>query len=80
MQKKHQPIRPRPTYSYNNPRHSHLQKYVKIHFENEALLTLKFTGSLENETVEQVIHAISIAAQIDYEIEDRDIWFKEQLK
>ncbi len=57
------------------------RKYnVKIHFENEALLTLRFTGSLENETVEQVIHAIGIAAQIDYEIEDRDIWFKEQSK
>ena len=54
------------------------RKYnVKIHFENEALKNLKFTGSLENETVEQVIHAIGIAAHIDYEIEDRDIWFKE---
>lgn len=57
------------------------RKYdVKIHFESEALLSLRFTGSLENETVEQVIHAIGIAAQIDYEIEDRDIWFKEQSK
>jgi len=55
------------------------RKYnVKIHFENEALKNLRFTGSLENETVEQVIHAIGIAARIDYEIEDRDIWFKEQ--
>jgi ferric-dicitrate binding protein FerR (iron transport regulator) len=57
------------------------RKYnVKIHFESEALKNLKFTGSLENETVEQVINAIGIAAQIDYEIEDRDIWFKEQSK
>ena len=57
------------------------RKYnVKIHFESEALKHLRFTGSLENETVEQVIHAIGISAQIDYEIEDRDIWFKEQLK
>jgi transmembrane sensor len=53
---------------------------VNIHFESEAIKTLRFTGSLENETVEQVIHAISIAAQIDYEIEDCDIWFKEQSK
>lgn len=57
------------------------RKYnVKIHFENEALKTLRFSGSLENETVEQVIHAIGIAAHIDYEIADRDIWFKEQPK
>lgn len=57
------------------------RKYnVNIHFESESLKSLKFTGSLENETVEQVIHAIGISAQIDYEIEDRDIWFKEQTK
>lgn len=57
------------------------RKYnVNIHFESEAIKTLRFTGSLENETVEQVIHAIGIAAQIDYEIEDRDIWFKEPSK
>lgn len=55
------------------------RKYnVNIHFESEALKSLRFTGSLENETVEQVIHAIGISARIDYEIEDRDIWFKER--
>ncbi|WP_167613669.1 FecR family protein [Maribellus sediminis] len=54
------------------------RKYdVKIHFRDEALKNLKFTGSLENETVEQVMEAIRIAAQIDYEIEDRDIWLKQ---
>jgi ferric-dicitrate binding protein FerR (iron transport regulator) len=57
------------------------RKYdVKIQFENEALKALKFTGSLENETVEQVIEAIGIAANIDYEIEERDIRFKEKIK
>lgn len=57
------------------------RKYdVNIHFESDALRSLRFTGSLENETVEQVIHAIGIAAQIDYEVEDRDIWFKEKSK
>jgi ferric-dicitrate binding protein FerR (iron transport regulator) len=57
------------------------RKYdVQIHFESEALKNLKFTGSLENETVEQVIHAIGIAAKINYKIEDRDIWLKEQTK
>ncbi len=55
------------------------RKYdVKIHFESEKLKKLKFSGSLENETVEQVIEAIGIAANIDYEIQDRDVWFKEK--
>lgn len=55
------------------------RKYdVKIYFENETLKHLKFTGSLENETVEQVIEAIGIAAKIDYKIEDREIWLKER--
>jgi len=53
------------------------RKYdVKIYFENEDLKKLKFTGSLENETIEQVIEAIGIAANINYEIEDRDVWLK----
>lgn len=57
------------------------RKYdVKIYFESEKLKTLKFTGSLENETVEQVIEAIGIAANIDYEIEEREIWLKEKVK
>lgn len=57
------------------------RKYnVNIHFESETLKSLKFTGSLENETVEQVIHAIGMSAQIDYEIQDRDIWLREQMK
>lgn len=57
------------------------RKYdVKIQFENETLKALKFTGSLENETVEQVIEAIGVAANIDYTIVDRDILFKEKIK
>jgi hypothetical protein len=57
------------------------RKYdVKIHFENTNLKALKFTGLLENETVEQVIEAISIAANINYEIDEREIWLKEQTK
>ena len=57
------------------------RKYdVKIHFQDENLKKLKFTGSLENETVEQVIEAIGIAAQIDYEIDEREIWLKNREK
>ena len=57
------------------------RKYdVKIHFENESLKGLKFTGVLANETVEQIFEAIGIAAHIDYEIEDRSIRIKERNK
>lgn len=56
------------------------RKYdVKIRFEDEMLKKLKLTGSLENETVEQVIEAIGIAANIDYQIEDRNILFKQKI-
>ncbi|NQU55219.1 MAG: FecR family protein [Bacteroidetes bacterium] len=53
------------------------RKYdVKIHFENKEIQNFKFTGALENETIEQVIEAIGMAANIDYKIEERDIWIK----
>lgn len=54
------------------------RKYdMKIHFENEKLKNLKFTGSLQNETIEQVIEAIGIAAHINYRIDEREIWLSE---
>lgn len=54
------------------------RKYdMKIHFENENLKKLKFTGSLQNETIEQVIEAIGIAAHINYKIDEREIWLSE---
>jgi ferric-dicitrate binding protein FerR (iron transport regulator) len=57
------------------------RKYdVKIQFENDALKKIKFSGSLKDETVEQVIEAIGIAAHIDYEIDERNIKFKEKLE
>jgi ferric-dicitrate binding protein FerR (iron transport regulator) len=54
------------------------RKYdVKIHFVDEKIENLKFTGSIQNETIEQVIEAIGIAANIKYRIKDRDVWLKE---
>ncbi len=54
------------------------RKYdMKIHFESEKLKELKFTGSLKNETIEQVIEAIGIAAHINYKIDKRDIWLSD---
>ncbi|MEN8156191.1 MAG: FecR domain-containing protein [Bacteroidota bacterium] len=47
------------------------RKYgVKIHFENEALKELTFTGTFENETIEQVLEAIGMAAHLNYEIDN----------
>ena len=55
------------------------RKYdMNIHFESEELKKMKFTGTIENETIEQVMEAISIAAHIDYSIKDRDIWLNYQ--
>lgn len=55
------------------------RKYdVKISFDSEKLKQIKFTGTLENETVEQVIEAIGMAAHIDFQLKDRDIRFKQK--
>lgn len=55
------------------------RKYdVKIHFEDVKIKNFKFTGTLENETIEQVIEAIGMAANIDYKIDEREIWIKNQ--
>lgn len=47
---------------------------VKIHFEDEEIKQSRFTGTIENETIEQVMAAIKIAASFDYRIEEREIW------
>lgn len=47
---------------------------VKIHFEDEEIKQARFTGTIEDETIEQVMAAMKIAASIDYRIEEREIW------
>ena len=47
---------------------------VKIHFESEDIKLIRFTGTIENETIEQVMAAIKLASSIDYRIEERVIW------
>ncbi len=47
---------------------------VRIHFVDEEIKKYKFTGTIENETIEQVMAAIRLASSIDYKIEERDIW------
>lgn len=50
---------------------------VKIHFEDEELRQFRFTGTIENETIEQVMDAIKLASSIDYRMEEREIWLSE---
>lgn len=51
------------------------RKYnVNIHIENKELQKLKFSGTLENETIEQVLKAMQLASPIKYEIKNREIW------
>jgi ferric-dicitrate binding protein FerR (iron transport regulator) len=53
------------------------RKYnVTIHVEDKELESLKFTGILENETIEQILQALELSASIQYEIDDREIWLK----
>ena len=47
---------------------------VHIHFRNEEVKAYRFTGIIENETVEQVFDAIKTASKINYKIKERDIW------
>ncbi len=46
---------------------------VKIHFEEEKLKEYRFTGTIKNETIEQVMSAIKLASSIDYRFDDRNI-------
>lgn len=53
------------------------RKYdVKIHFEVPALKDLRFTGYIENETIEQVLEMIKISSSVDYSMKQREIWLK----
>ena len=55
------------------------RKYnVTIHIEDKELENLKFTGILENETIEQILQALELSASIQYEIDDREIWLNKK--
>jgi ferric-dicitrate binding protein FerR (iron transport regulator) len=54
------------------------RKYdVTIRFENEALKTIKFTGTLKDESLEQVLSAMRIASPIEYKITGKIVELKE---
>jgi transmembrane sensor len=51
------------------------RKYdVTIHFDDNTLRDLRFTGIIENETIEQILELIKISSNVDYRIDGREIW------
>ncbi len=50
---------------------------VVIVFRDEELKSFRFNGTLANESVEQVLRAMSLTAPIEFEIEGKTIVFKE---
>jgi len=51
------------------------RKYnVKIHLDDKELQDLKFSGVLENETIEQVMVAMRLASSVNFRIKNREIW------
>jgi len=53
---------------------------VKIIFQNESLLTYKFTGTLKDETLEQVLEAIKLTAPIEFSVDENTVTIKENKK
>jgi len=52
------------------------RKYdVTVHFDDNALRDIRFTGIIENETIEQILELIKISSNVDYRIDGREIWF-----
>ena len=47
---------------------------VKIHFMDEDIKQIRYSGTFENETIEQVMEALKLASLIDYKIDEREIW------
>jgi ferric-dicitrate binding protein FerR (iron transport regulator) len=49
---------------------------VTIHFEDSEMMQYRFSGTIQDETIEQVLAAIKLASSINYEIKERDIFIK----
>jgi ferric-dicitrate binding protein FerR (iron transport regulator) len=51
------------------------RKYnVRFHYEDDSIRSVRFTGMIEDETIEQVMAAMALASPLRYQVEDRDIW------
>lgn len=51
---------------------------VTFHFEDADLRDFHFSGIIENETLENVLAAIAIAAPVEYTLIDRNIWLRKK--
>jgi transmembrane sensor len=57
------------------------RKYdVTIHFNDNTLKDLRFTGIIENETIEQILELLKISSNVDYSIDGREIWLSKTRK
>lgn len=51
------------------------RKYdVVFHFEDNSLKKLRFTGALNNETIEQILEVLKISSPVNFRIREREIW------
>jgi ferric-dicitrate binding protein FerR (iron transport regulator) len=51
------------------------RKYdMEFHFDDNSLKELRYTGVLNNETIEQILDILKISSPLDYRIEKREIW------
>jgi ferric-dicitrate binding protein FerR (iron transport regulator) len=50
---------------------------VTIHFENESLKQLRFTGKFRDTIIEQVLEALQFASPFDYRFDDNNIYLSE---
>lgn len=57
------------------------RKYnVDIQFEDKSLKNFKFTGTLKNESLEQVLKVMSLASPMIYDINGKNVKFREDKK
>jgi transmembrane sensor len=49
---------------------------INIHFEDEAVQSLTFNGSLENETVEQAFRALQVAVPFSFTIKGNELFIR----
>lgn len=50
---------------------------VSIRFDNDRLKSYRFTGIIKDESLEQVLNAMSLSAPIEYTLKGKDIIFAE---
>jgi len=53
---------------------------ISIVFQDDDLKSFRFTGTLANESIEQVLRAMSLTAPIDFEVDGNTVIFKENIE